>query len=75
MKGKRMNLSLEELADEYARTADTVTMRINERTGKLRNFAPFSSEASRLKSELNTLYSERRDVLETVRRLRNYYTV
>lgn len=65
--------NLDELGGEYAAAAGVVTQRIEDRRAKLKKLKKQSVEAGIIRSELNILYRERRDALETAGMLRNYY--
>ncbi len=64
---------LKELAGDYFFSADVVSQRIADRRARLRTLKKKSREAGILRDELNILYRERRDTLETADRLMNYY--
>lgn len=64
---------LKELALSYYRGADIVAQRIAERRRRLKKLGKGSREAGILRDELNVLYRERRDTLETADLLWNYY--
>ena len=70
---KTKSLSL--LADEYLEQAEVLTEIINKKREELHSLArpETSREAYKLKSLLNILYSQRRDVLDTARYLKKYY--
>ena len=65
--------SLDELGGEYATAAGIVEQRIAARRERLKKLRKHSVEAGIIRSELNTLYRERRDALETAEKLINYY--
>jgi len=65
--------SLDELGAEYTAAADVVEQRIAARRARLKKLKKQSIEAGIIRSELHTLYRERRDALETAGELINYY--
>ena len=69
-----MKKSIEELAAEYAAAAQIISERIAERREKLKFLLPASRNAAVIKSELRTLYAERRDAAETALKLSEYYS-
>ena len=64
---------LKELAEDYAFSAGIVSQRIAERRARLKALKKGSREAGKLRDEVNILYRERRDALETADKLMNYY--
>ena len=65
--------NLEQLGEEYETAAGIVGERIAQRRAKLKLSRPGSREAGILRDEINVLYRERRDVLDTAKKLKNYY--
>lgn len=63
------------LADEYFEQAEVLTSLINKKRQELRSLdrPQTSREAYKIKSILNILYSQRRDVLDTARYLKKNY--
>ena len=68
----KKKIEIRELAEQYLAVADTVTLRIGERNEALKFTLPHSKRAAALKRELGILYRERRDAVETARRLFAY---
>ncbi len=68
-----MNKSLIELSEEYEKSADILSRRISERNGRLKYTRPGSRAEAVLRAELNILYAERREAVETAYKLRKYY--
>ena len=67
------NRTLSQLADEYfeqAQVLDGIIARHRKRLSAL----PMSDEAYKIKTLLNVLYKERRDVLETANYLKDNYS-
>lgn len=65
--------TLGELAEDYYEAVRVLESRIADRNKRLKEYSPASREAAKLKSELNILYSERRDTMEAARFLKEYY--
>lgn len=69
------NKSLYELGVEYEKAAETVKLRIAQRRAELRKLKNriCSKEAYELKSEINMLYREYHDCVDTSEYLKTYY--
>lgn len=65
--------SIDKLGVEYAAAANVVEQRIAARRARLKKLKKQSIEAGIIRSELNILYRERREALETAGKLINYY--
>lgn len=67
--------TLAELGEEYDYQAQLLSEQIKRKNKKLASLADprCSKQAYIIKSELNILYRQRRETLETARKLRNYY--
>lgn len=67
--------SLAQLGEEYEKATEILTQRIHAARKRLAalNNSKLGKEAYRIKSELQTLYGERREALEIAAQLCGYY--
>ena len=65
--------TLADLAQDYYNVAQILEERIRDRNERLKALPPTSKQAYQLKRELNVLYREKADTLESAELLENYY--